>query len=337
MKIFEPIKIKCVVFQNRIVMAPMVPFGLPINQDGTMGKELLNHYLQRTSNSMGLMISQSLSVTYKSSLSGGVGVYSDLHKEYLGQLVQACHEKGIKFFAQLAYPNNGYQSGDSIDGFSETDLENIKFEFIRAAKLCKEAGCDGIEIHGANGFFLNMFACPISNKRNDKYGGDINGRLFLIKGIVKEIQTFADDNFIISYRMGWNDNLQNDIQTAKALEQMGIELLHVSLGIPANRNINAPEDFPYNNVVYTAEQIKKHINIPVIAVNDIRTLNRGNILVENNTCDFVAYGKPFLADENFLKESLKNHDFNPCFGCKNCKWFVSGEKCPAQIIAKAHS
>lgn len=176
MKIFDSIKIKNLIFKNRIVMAPMVPFGLPINSDGTMGKELINHYLQRTSNEMGLMISQTLSVTatpvtFKTIIDGGVGVYSDIHKAYLSQLAEACHRKGIKFFAQLGYPSVGYNNNDSITELTETDIENIKTEFVRAAKICKQAGCDGVELHGANGFFLNMFACPLSNKRIDQYGG----------------------------------------------------------------------------------------------------------------------------------------------------------------------
>lgn len=336
MKIYDSIKIKNVLFQNRIVMAPMVPFGLPVNQDGTMGKELINHYLQRTSNSMGLMISQSLCVTPspltgKTLIDGGVGIYSDNHKVYLNQLVEACHRRGTIFFAQLAYPSIGYHNGDSITELTETDIEAIKNEFVHAAKLCKESGCDGIELHGANGFFLNMFACPLSNNRGDQYGGNINGRLLLAKKIVKEIQAFADDNFIISYRMGWNDNLENDIQTAQALEQIGIDLLHVSFGIPSKRKIKAPENFPYNSIVYTGTQVKKHIHIPVIVVNDIRTLRRGNILIKNDACDFVAFGKPFLADKEFLTKSLSNYDFNPCLGCKNCQWFRNGEKCPARI------
>ena len=336
MKIFDSIKIKNLIFKNRIVMAPMVPFGLPINSDGTMGKELINHYLQRVSNEMGLMISQSLSVTAtpvtsKTLIDGGVGVYSDIHKVYLSQLAEACHKKGIKFFAQLAYPSVGYDNGDSITELTVSDIENIITEFVRSAKICKQAGCDGIELHGANGFFLNMFACSLSNKRHDQYGGNINGRLLLAKKIVKEIQAFTDDNFIISYRMGWNDNLENDIQTAQALEQIGIDLLHVSFGIPSNRKIEAPEDFPYNSIVYTGTQVKKHIHIPVIVVNDIRTLRRGNILIKNDACDFVAFGKPFLADKEFLTKSLSNYDFNPCFGCKNCQWFINGAKCPARI------
>ncbi|MEA4846497.1 MAG: NADH:flavin oxidoreductase [Clostridiaceae bacterium] len=339
MKIFDPIKIKNVVFQNRVVMAPMVPFGLPANEDGSMSNELMHHYLQRIPNGVGLMICQALSVTSDSrtsqkAIAGGAGAYSDAHIAYINQLAEACHSYGTKFFAQLAYPSAGHRKGDSINQLTEADMEKIKNEFVRGAEICKKAGCDGIEFHGAHGYFLNMVLSPLSNKREDKYGGDISGRLLLIEKIIKGIKGFAGDDFIISYRMGWNDDLKLDVQTAQALERIGIELLHVSFGIPSDRKVEVPDDFSYDDIVYTGAHIKKHVNIPVTVVNDIRTLSRGNALLEKGFCDFAAYGTPFLADEAFLIKSLNNYDYKPCFRCRNCQWFISGEKCPAQIKNK---
>ena len=245
-------------------------------------------------------------------------------------MVKAYHDRGTRIFAQLAYPSRGYHNGDSINYLSEMDMEEIKEEFVSAAKRCKESGCDGIELHGAHGFFLNSVVSPLSNMRKDQYGGDLGGRLLLVSKIVKEIKAFADEDFIISYRMGWNDDLENDIQTAQALEQIGIELLHISSGIPTDRKLEIPNDFPFNEIVYTGVQVKKNVHIPVTVVNDIRTLSRGNSLLESNQCYFIAYGRPFLADDAFLRNSLDNCDYKPCFSCKTCQWFINGEKCAAK-------
>ena len=330
MKIFDPIQIKNVIFKNRVVMAPMVPFGMPALPSGAMSSAVLQHYLQRVPNEIGLIILQALSVTSKKSHDGGVGVYSDEHTAYLTALAKASHDNGSKLFAQLAYPSKGYQQGDSIHHFSAIEMEEIKDEFVSAAKHCWEAGCDGVELHGAHGFFLNSVVSPLANKRTDQYGGGLTGRLLLVSRIVKEIKVFADDNFIISYRMGWNDDLADDIQTAQALEALGIELLHISSGIPADRKLETPADFLFNEIVYTGVQVKKNIHIPVTVVNGIQTLNQGNRLLENKLCDFVAYGRPFLADKLFLKNSLDNFDYAPCYRCKTCQWFINGEKCPAK-------
>lgn len=325
----NPIKVKNVDFKNRVVMAPMVLFGLT-SEDGVMGQRLMDHYLTRASTDIGLIISQALSVTSKKMIANGAGAYSDSHIRYLGEIAEACHDNGTKFFAQLAYPGFGYYdpSSDDVNLLSRDDLIQIRNDFINGARICRDAGLDGVELHGAHSFFLNMMCSPRSNKREDEYGGDTNGRLFLLKEIIEGIKEFSDDNFIVSYRMGWNESLDKDIETAKALEKMGIDLLHISSGIPADRKLGTPADFPYNEVVNTGCQIKEHVNIPTIVVNDIRTIKRGNYLLENGLCDFVAYGRPFLADENFITRSLVDPTYDPCLGCEKCKWFENGDKCP---------
>ena len=331
-KILEPIKVKNVTFQNRVVRAPMVNFGAPQNEDGTMSAELLQHYIRRASTGMGLMICQSLSVSPKAVVDGGVGVYSELHIGYLRTLTEECHKSGVKFFAQLAYHGAAFQNGGTINNLSVSDLKEIKNDFVRAIKICKDAGCDGIELHGAHGFFLNMMASALSNKLENEYGEDVNGRLRLVREIVADAKKFTTDDFIISYRMGWNDSLAMDVEMAKALEALGIEMLHISYGIPFDRKLNIPAHFDFNNTVYTGRQIKKEVNIPVIVVNDIRTLRRGDYLIENDLCDFAAYGRPFLADAAFMEKSLLDYDCKSCLNCKECKWFVNGEKCPADDI-----
>jgi len=134
--------------------------------------------------------------------------------------------------------------------------------------------------------------------------------------------------------MGWNGYLKTDEQTARALEQMGIELLHVSSGIPGDRVIERPADFPYNDVAYTGAYVKRRVSIPVTVVNGIGTLNRGDALLKQGLCDFAAYGKPFLADAAFLTHSLTDPDYRSCLNCEDCRWFSDGKKCPAQIKAR---
>ena len=303
--IFSQIKVKRVNFSNRIVMAPMVHFGYK-NKNGNMEEKLLNTYLNYADKGIGLIISQALLVTDKKEIVGDVsnwaGIYSNEHIEYLRKISDTYHKYGTKFIAQLNTLNFKFleKNSNDINKLSKEDLIYLRDCFIKSAKFCQEAGLDGIELHGAHTYFFNMLSSEISNKREDNYGGNLIERLNLVKEIVEAIKSFSKDDFIISYRMGWTENINTDIETAKALEKLGIDILHVSSGIPEDRKLKLPNEFEYNDFVYTGIQVKKNVNIPIIVVNDIKTLSRGNKLIEDGDCDFVAYGRPFLSDPNFI-------------------------------------
>ena len=308
--IFSQIKVKGVNFSNRIVMAPMVHFGYK-NKNGNMEEKLLNTYLNYADKGIGLIISQALLVTDKKEIVGDVsnwaGIYSNEHIEYLRKISDTYHKYGTKFIAQLNTLNFKFleKNSNDINRLSKEDLIYLRDCFIKSAKFCQEAGLDGIELHGAHTYFFNMLSSEISNKREDNYGGNLIERLNLVKEIIEAIKSFSKDNFIISYRMGWTENINTDIETAKALEKLGVDILHVSSGIPEDRKLKLPDEFEYNDFVYTGIQVKKNVNIPVIVVNDIKTLSRGNKLIEDGDCDFVAYGRPLLSDPNFVIHSLK--------------------------------
>ncbi len=334
MKIFEPIQVKKVVFQNRIVMAPMVPFGIPERSDGVISDELLEHYLSRADNDMGLLIVQALAVTPTDSSINGVGVYrtgifSDEHKTPLKAIADTFHAHGSKVFVQLGFPSRDFDSGASINGYTTAEMQHIRNAFIDAARRCKEAGCDGVELHGAHGFFLNMVTSEQSNQRKDSYGGNFEHRIRFVREIVAQIKEIAGDDFIIAYRMGWCSPAESDVRMAQTLEELGVDMLHVSSGIPSAREISLPSDFPFNAVVYAGIKIKEAVQIPVIVVNDIQTLQRAEQLIENGMADFAAFGRPFLADENFIRHSVENKGYHSCFRCRECKWLEHYEKCPA--------
>lgn len=201
---FSPFQIKNVAFQNRIVMAPMVRFGFQTDK-GSMGDELIREYTASADKGIGLIIIQLLSVSPEVTFergagsSGGVGVYSEEHIGYLSRIAKACHDGNSRVFAQLCLSGYGYDSTYSkdVNALSSEELVCIRNRFIYAARLCKKAGLDGVELHGAHTYFLNMLASRFSNKRKDKYGGALMGRLALAKEIINGIQEFSGDSFLI--------------------------------------------------------------------------------------------------------------------------------------------
>ncbi|UTC66683.1 MULTISPECIES: NADH:flavin oxidoreductase [unclassified Treponema] len=333
LEIFEPVRVKNIEFINRVVMAPMVRFGFEYNK-GIFGEKLMEEYLTAADKNIGLLVSQALSVIPGKNVRGGA--YSEEHIEYLAKIAKACHAGGCRFFAQLAYPGFAFydDSARKIDSLTTEEIISIRKSFIDAARICKKAGLDGIELHGAHSYFLNMMSSPLANHRTDSYGGDIPRRLKLAEEIISGIREFAGEGFIISYRMGWLDDLDLDIKTAQNLEKIGVDMLHISKGIPSERPIAIPENFNFNEVVYTASVIKKNVRVPVIAVNEIKTISRGNELIKTGAVDFAAYGRPFLADPAFAKKSIKDEFYKPCVDCNKCKWYTKAEECPGRLCNK---
>lgn len=303
--IFTPLKVKEIEFKNRIVMAPMANFNLP-SKDGVMGDKLLQYYLDYTDKEIGLIILQALFVM--PSFQNMPWAFEKEHMVPLRKIAEEAHRNGSMIFPQLLMNGKEFEHKGGINGLSTEELEHIRDCFIHSAKLFKEAGYDGIELHGAHELFLNQVSSGYTNRRTDRYGRDTEGRLTLAKEIIKGIKAFAGEDFIVSYRMGATFYLDDDVEVAKILEKAGLDMLHVSFGISDAYRIPMPKEFAaYNPVAYAGCYIKKHMNIPVIVVNDIRTLQRGNLLLERGDCDFVAYGRPFLRDSSFVLHSKEKY------------------------------
>ena len=156
----------------------------------------------------------------------------------------------------------------------------------------------------------------------------------LVRQIADGLGKLADYRFILSYRMGWTHSPEADLAPAQSLVQLAIVMLHVSHRIPERRRFHLPVDYIYSSIVYAGSSIRPHVHIPVITVWGIDTLARGDVLVRDALCDFAAYGRAFLADPSFVLRSAENMNYRPCLGCKSCRWFTDGRKCPARIMRK---
>lgn len=329
--IMQKFEISKVDFKNRIVMAPMVNFHLKANDNGSMSAKQIAHYSDYASRGMGMIISQSLAVSYSHSIDGGACVYDkNIHESYLKEIVEKCHGNKVRFFAQLSYPGISYFKGGSVNDLSSNEIVTIREEFIKAALICKDAGCDGIELHGANGFFLNMITSDLVNRRSDNYGGSVSNRSRLIKEIIEGIRQHLNGDFLISLRYGCSWDLELDLEMINKIAESGLDLIHVCSGIPKRNSFYLPGDYAFNRTVYTASFLKNKITIPLIAVSGIQTIKRGDCLLKSNVCDLVAYGRPFLADKKFIIKSTGNTDYSPCYNCRYCFWYSDYRKCPAQ-------
>lgn len=331
-------------------MPPMVCFG-KASKDGFVTDKHVSHYEARAKGGTGLIIVEATCIQRDGRLSDDqLGIWSDQHIPGLRQIADACHKNGTVVILQIHHaglktppsvaeiPVAPSKGDDRVSSELTIDeIETIKQDFIKGALRAKEAGFDGIELHGAHGYLLSQFASSITNHRIDEYGGDLNKRMKLpldiIAGIQKEL---GNEDFIIGYRMGGNEpTLKDSIKIAKLLEEAGVDLLHVSTGIssPDVPLIEVPKGFPFNWIVYCGTEIKKNVSIPVIVVNGIRTSDQAALIIENRLADFVAIGRGHLVDSAWASKAMNKLEAISCLECKpRCRWFEDGDYCPQQHI-----
>lgn len=347
-KMLEPLQIRQKMVKNRVVFPPAVYFDNITNYE-KMDDRRLAHYARIARGGVGMIIVEATCIDSMARLTPGqLGLWEDTQIASMQQICERIHRQDVCVCIQLHHGGGGTDIAVAIEPIvpsaysyqgrnyreaTEEDLYRIRHQFVAAALRAKKAGADGIELHGAHGYFLSQMASPLFNKRTDAYGGNLENRLRLACECIRDIRTACGPAFIIGYRMGgYEPGYAEGIAIAKQLEKAGVDYLHVSWGNQTPQTVlEVPHDFHGNAIVYSAACIKKEVSIPVIAVNDIRSAENGEWLLANGHADMVAYCRPILATPEFTNRMQQGEKETDCLFCKTCFWFHAPEKCPGRI------
>jgi len=344
--LFSDFSIKNHKINNRVVVPPMVCFGFAL-ENGYVGEKNIFHYRELAQGGAGIVVTEATAVKKEGRLAPNqLGIWDDSFIPGLSKIAATVKRSGALSILQIHHaglvaPASVINEplGPSPDekkphsrALTYTEIDEIRDAFIASALRAEKSGFDGIELHGAHGYLLNQFASSYFNKREDEYGKDLHGRLKLATEIILGIKKVCRPGFIIGYRLGANSPTHEEgVLIASYLEKTGIDLLSVSHGGILVNLPRPPKDFNYNWIVYCGIVIKRHVNLPVIVVNDIKTPERAAYLVENCLTDFVALGRPNLADPSWTNHVKNNEPVNECQSCKpRCRWFENSDLCPAR-------
>jgi 2,4-dienoyl-CoA reductase (NADPH2) len=195
--------------------------------------------------------------------------------------------------------------------------------FGRSAKLAQQAGYDGVEIMGSEGYLLNQFLCKRSNQRTDRWGGSIENRARLAVEIVKRVRQACGPNFIIIYRHSMIDlveggNTAAEVEyVAREVEKAGATLLNTGIGWHEARVPTIVTSVPRAAFADITARVKKAVSIPVIASNRINRPEVGEELIAAGKCDMVSMARPLLADPEFALKVHENRadEINVCIAC----------------------
>ncbi|NLO89224.1 MAG: FAD-dependent oxidoreductase [Clostridia bacterium] len=346
--LFQPGRIGTMEVKNRLVMPPMSTRLASVN--GEVTKELIAYYAERAKGGVGTIIVEYSYIDEFESKAAicQLGVQSDHHITGLNELAEAIQSYGAKAVLQLAHGGRQTDPGKMgmdpvgpsaipdpltsaamgrpnwVRELDQEEIQEIIESFAEAARRTKMAGFDGVELHGAHGYLLCQFLSPFSNRRNDMYGGDLEGRARMPLETVDRVRSKVGKDYPILYRLSADEyvggglTLEETVRFAQMLEEAGVDCLHVSCGNFASiHRFVPPIYFKHGYFTYLAEEIKKAVNIPVIAVGAISEPEHANWLIEQGKADFVAMGRALIADPHLPSKARSGRleEIRPCIRC----------------------
>ena len=346
-KIFTPLKVGTHTLKNRIVIPPLVVFGLPDDGSDMVQEAHLKHYERMANGGAGLLIVESITTDPVHEHRAMIGAYDEKFLDGLKTLAAVCKENDTVALAQITNTGLELMPYMSLKEMPAETFRRYRDAFINAAVNCKKAGFDGVELHCAHGFYLNQVL--ELNNRDDAYG-DGNS---ILQGMIREIKEVCGTDFLVDVRMG-NHDMNALIQSAKAAEAAGADLLHISRGAwddgdaslskhdekaaalhsPAPTE-QMPAEFGFAYTVYMASRVQPEVNIPVICVGDLRKPEQVEEILEKRMASLTALGRQQLADPEWTNKVAAGQEINMCINCKACKWMEdgTGASCAARKIA----
>lgn len=337
--LFSPIRIQHMEVKNRLLMSAMsINFGVDENCHVT--DQLTEYFAARAKGGVGMM------------LVGGGGIHPsgqelpDLPQMYedscipaLKKMVNRIKEYDVCFGVQLlhggrqsyleekvapsAIPAPAVVKGQ-VRALEIEEIKNLADCFGQAARRCREAGFDFIELHGAHGYLINQFLAPNSNIRTDEYGGSFENRTRFLFEVIDAVKKTAGPDYPAGIRINGNDYIENGwelkdtLRIAPLLEQAGAAYIHVSGGVYGSTELTIPSMYtPQGCFIHMAEAVKQVVNVPVITVGRIKDPEMANAAIRDGKADMVALGRSIIADPEYPNKAKSGNAslIRPCVGC----------------------
>ena len=198
-------------------------------------------------------------------------------------------------------------------------------DFIQCAKLARDAGYDGVEVMGSEGYLINQFIVSATNRRTDEWGGDYANRIRFPIEIVRGIREALGKDFVIIYRLSMIDLVANGsswpevLELARAVEAAGASILNTGIGWHEARVPTIGTMVPRGAFTWVTRRLREArvVTIPIVASNRINTPDVAEDVIASGAADMVSLARPFLADPEFVKKAMENRaaDINTCIAC----------------------
>ncbi len=333
--LMEPLDLGFTTLKNRVLMGSM---HTGLEDRARDFPKLAAYFAERAKGGVGLMVTGGFAPNVEGWLSpfgSKLSKRSEV-KRHL-QVTKAVHDEGGKICLQILHAGRyGYSPlcvsasnfKSPISPFKPRALSTkgvyrtIK-DYANSSALAQEAGYDGVEIMGSEGYFINQFLVAKTNHRTDEWGGSFENRMRLPVEIVKAVREKVGPNFIIIYRLSMLDLIDEGstwdevVELGKAIEAAGATIINTGIGWHEARVPTIATSVPRAAFTWVTGRMQDHVSIPVVATNRINDPQVANDVIARGDSDMVSMARPFLADADFVNKAAAGqaHLINTCIGC----------------------
>jgi 2,4-dienoyl-CoA reductase (NADPH2) len=203
------------------------------------------------------------------------------------------------------------------------DIERTISDYVRCAALAREAGYDGVEIMGSEGYLINQFIVTRTNKRTDEWGGPYKNRMRFPVEIMRRVRERVGKDFILIYRLSMLDLVEEGstweevVQLAKAIEKAGVTLINTGIGWHESRVPTIATVAPRGGFAWVTKRLMGEVNVPLIAVNRINMPGKAEEILATGCADMVSMARPLLADAEIVLKAMEGRadEINTCIAC----------------------
>ncbi len=333
--LFAPLDLGFTTLKNRVLMGSMHT-GLEEAKGGF--ERLASFYAERARGGCGLIVTGGIAPNRAGRLSPFASkLTNESEAKEHALITQAVHEHEGKIVLQIlhagryAYHPFGVAPSrikSPISPFKPWPLTTCGVKrtishFARCARLAKQAGYDGVEVMGSEGYLITQFLSAKTNKRRDDFGGDYRNRMRFPIEIVKAIRAEVGEDFIIIFRLSLLDcvpfgsSWEEITELALALQEAGVTLLNTGIGWHEARVPTIATMVPRGAFTSVTKKLKQVVKVPVITSNRINAPDQVESLLADETADMVSMARPFLADPDFITKAKSDESerINTCIAC----------------------
>jgi len=333
--LLSPLDLGFTTLRNRVLMGSMHT-GLEEAPDGF--ERLAAFYRERAAGGVGLIVTGGVAPNKTGAIiEGGAKLTSDREVSQHRIVTEAVHTAGGRIAMQILHTGRyGYHENivapsaikAPINTFkphalTDAEIDALISDFARCAALARSAGYDGVEIMGSEGYLINEFIVPKTNRRTDKWGDGYDNRIRFPLEIIRRVREAVGADFILIYRLSMLDLVKNGstweevVSLARSVETAGATLINTGIGWHEARIPTIAGVVPHAAFTWITARLRSAVSIPLVTSNRINTPETAEAVLSRGDADMVSMARPLLADPLFVKKAADNRsdEINTCIAC----------------------